>query len=271
MNTPNWNSISQLPSAQSVPLLHFERELKKTHTNTQSFPFLHFERELKKNTHIPKAFLYFTLQGSSKKNKHTHPKLSFPSLCNGVKKNIHTHTHTHLSFPSLCDGVKKKCTPKAFLHFASKPIKHVVTRYVRISNHEVPKRKETHDPNHGFCILRYISPLSSLISAPIPSPWSTHPSWPAPPHPTYQCARQHRACVCFLRVGAPRKKAARQKGTKYSKHETNMPKGERERERERVCVCVSLSLSSALIQDSINPREKVWIHPRRIFSIFHQL
>jgi hypothetical protein len=72
--------------------------------------------------------------------------------------------------------------------------------------------------------------------------------------------------LCILRVGAPKKKAARKKGTKYSKHETNMPK---ERERERVCVCVSLS--SALIQDSINPREKVSIHPRRIFPIFHQL
>jgi hypothetical protein len=35
--------------------------------------------------------------------------------------------------------------------------------------------------------------------------------------------------------------------------------------RERVCVCVCVrarvSLSSALILDSINPREKVWIHP----------
>jgi hypothetical protein len=217
MNTPNWNSISQLPSAQS-------------------FPFLHFAKGANKNTHIPKAFLYFTLQGSSRKQTHT-PKAFLSFTLQWSKKKTHTHTHTQ-SFPFLHFAIeikKERSTPKAFLHFASKPIKHMLSLVTCLSqiNHEVPKRKERHDPNHGFCIPIYIGPLSSLISAPFPSPWSA-PSWPASPPPHLSMCQTKRG-LCILRVGAPRKKAARKKGGLSTANMRQIAK-----RRERECVCVSL-------------------------------
>jgi hypothetical protein len=198
---------------------------------------------------VPKAFLSFTLQREltkthtypklsftslckgAQENKHTHPKLSFPSLCKGVK-NTHTHTHTHTptqSFPFLHFAIeikKERSTPKAFLHFASKPIKHMLSLVTCLSqiNHEVPKRKERHDPNHGFCIPIYIGPLSSLISAPFPSPWSA-PSWPAPPHPPPPINVPDKTGLMYSSGWGPKEKSCKEKGgTKYSKHETNCQK-----------------------------------------------
>jgi hypothetical protein len=138
-------------------------------------------------------------------------------------------------------------------------------RGVCVPNHEVPKRKETHDPNHGFCIPIYrptfLPNLRPLMGGLLRTPPTNVPD---------------KTRLVFFGSLGPKGKKLRGKWGLSTANMRQICQKEREREREResvcVCVCLSLSLSSALIQDSINPREKVSIHPRRIlFSIFHQL
>jgi hypothetical protein len=131
---------------------------------------------------------------------------------------------------------------------------------MRIPNHEVPKRKETHDPNHGFWIPIYrptffpnLRPFSLALVRPLM----------AGPLHTPPINVPDKTRLVYSSGWGPKEKKLQGKRRLSTANMRQICQKERERERERecVCVCVSLSLSSALIQDSINPRERESMNP----------